>query len=79
MIENTVSQVTVEVTETTTYSFPDYPNAKCSAHGDPLCTRCARNPSTCAPDDDGDERHGSGCGVYSSTGMHWDTCPNRIR
>jgi len=65
--------VQVRVTETTTYEFPNYPEAKCSAHGDPLCTRCARNPSSCV----GGEF--AGCGTYSATGMHWDTCPNRIR
>ena len=63
--------VEVTVTETVTYAFPD-PGAKCSAHGQELCLSCARNPGNCVDD------HG-GCGMWSSTGMHWDTCPNRIR
>lgn len=70
------TSTTVQVIETTTtvYDFPNYPEAKCPAHGDPLCTRCARNPSSCAGDDEM-----AGCGTYAASGMHWDTCPNRIR
>lgn len=48
--------------------------AKCTAHGTERCERCHRNPSTCAKDG-----RSSGCSVYAETGMHWDTCPNRIR
>ncbi len=72
MDEQTSRQVEVHVIERNVYKFPDS-TAKCSAHGQKLCIDCARNPSTCARDDN------SGCGMYSSTGMHWDTCPNRIR
>lgn len=52
--------------------FPD-PNATCPAHGARYCRRCHRNPSTC------DDSYDMGCGYWSETGMHWDTCPNRIR
>lgn len=51
--------------------FPD-PEAKCSAHGDRMCGQCAQNPSTCAEPD-------GQCGTWLTTGMHWDTCPNRVR
>jgi hypothetical protein len=51
--------------------FPD-PEAKCSAHGDRMCGQCAQNPSTCAEPD-------GPCGTWLSRGMHWDTCPNRVR
>jgi hypothetical protein len=52
--------------------FPD-PDARCPAHGDPRCALCHRNPSTCA-----DPEYVE-CGTWSRTGMHWDTCPNRVR
>lgn len=68
--------VKVEVTETTTYEFPNYPDSKCPAHGDPLCVACARNPSYCTEMQNAGQ---GGCGFYSTSGMHWDTCPNRIR
>src|SRR5688500_15585567 len=44
---------------------------KCVAHGTPLCVHCARNPGSCVKPD-------GGCSMWSETGMHWDTCPNRI-
>jgi hypothetical protein len=50
--------------------FPD-PKARCSAHGTTYCLACHRNPSgprTCGQ-----------CYSYDSTGMHGDTCANRIR
>jgi hypothetical protein len=50
--------------------FPD-PSATCSAHGTRYCLTCHRNPSggrTCGQ-----------CYVYDSTGMHGDSCANRIR
>ncbi|MFI5687859.1 hypothetical protein [Streptomyces sp. NPDC051636] len=52
--------------------FPD-PTAKCPAHGDHQCAACHRNPSSC------NDRDYVECGYWSSTGMHWDTCSNRIR
>lgn len=52
--------------------FPD-PTAKCPAHGDKQCAHCHRNPSSCA------DREYVECGFWSATGMHWDTCSNRIR
>lgn len=51
--------------------WPD-PHARCPAHGDRFCESCHRNPGDCA-DADGS------CSYWSATGMHWDTCPNRIR
>lgn len=51
--------------------FPD-PTAVCPAHGSQQCTLCHRNPGSCAND------YGA-CGFWLSTGMHWDTCPNRMR
>ncbi|MBO2461596.1 hypothetical protein [Actinomadura violacea] len=50
--------------------FPD-PHATCPAHGDRYCQSCHANPGTCA---DGGE-----CSYWAATGMHWDTCANRIR
>lgn len=42
---------------------------RCSAHGNEKCEACSQNPdpSRCQ------------CGMFESTGMHWDTCPGRIR
>ncbi len=42
---------------------------KCPAHGKEKCPACSQNPdpSKCQ------------CGYIESTGMHWDTCPGRIR
>jgi hypothetical protein len=51
--------------------FPD-PEATCPAHGSRFCAHCARNPSDCAGAD-------GSCGYWFKTGMHWDTCPNRVR
>lgn len=50
--------------------FPD-PTAECAAHGIRYCLACHRAPSTHTKCHE--------CGVYESTGMHWDTCNNRIR
>lgn len=51
--------------------FPD-PDAQCSAHGEWKCAHCHRNPASCID--------GAGeCGMWAPTGMHWDTCPNRVR
>ena len=46
--------------------------AECVAHGRTACEACSRNPSTCV------DGYGE-CSVYARTGMHWDTCANRIR
>lgn len=69
-METTRTEVTVRVIHE--YTFPAYPDAKCSAHGDNACWRCARNPASCASET-------GSCSTYATTGMHWDTCPNRIR
>lgn len=50
--------------------FPE-PAAKCVAHGDEECLYCHRNPSDCA--------NGGNCSTWARTGMHWDTCANRVR
>lgn len=70
--ETISSKVQVVQTVTTVYEFPDYPNSRCAAHGDALCVSCARNPGSCVSEM-------GGCSIYSVSGMHWDTCPNRIR
>lgn len=44
----------------------------CSAHGEMACDLCSLNPGSCATDS-------WQCTTYRETGMHWDTCPNRIR
>jgi len=49
--------------------------AKCVAHGKKVCSLCTLNPSTCGSGQAGIQ---VGCGTYASTGMHWDTCPNRV-
>ncbi|MFF9205123.1 hypothetical protein ACF1AE_25545 [Streptomyces sp. NPDC014986] len=51
--------------------FPE-PGARCSAHGTHQCALCHRNPGSCAGDL-------GGCTTWSLEGMHWDTCPNRIK
>jgi hypothetical protein len=50
--------------------FPEA-GAKCVAHGDEECLYCHRNPADCA--------NGGNCGRWIRTGMHWDTCANRVR
>jgi hypothetical protein len=50
--------------------FPD-PQARCSAHGASYCLACHRNPSS--------PRRCGQCYSYDGTGMHGDTCANRIR
>lgn len=69
------TDIVVTVVEKTSYRFPDA-SARCTAHGRNLCVSCARNPGDCAQ---GYNKQGSGCSVYEDTGMHWDTCPNRLR
>jgi hypothetical protein len=46
---------------------PGQPQPRCSAHGDVACDLCSLN-GPCTE-----------CFAYAETGMHWDTCPNRIR
>ena len=71
-METVKTEVVVVVRQVSEYTFPGYPDAKCSAHGDNACWRCARNPGNCVAET-------GSCSMYSETGMHWDTCPNRIR
>jgi hypothetical protein len=47
---------------------------RCVAHGNEACADCSRIRTI---DFDGGEcRH---CSTYGTDGMHWDTCPGRIR
>jgi hypothetical protein len=48
------------------------PQHRCTAHGEQACGLCTLNPSTCNTPGE------VGCATYSETGMHWDTCPNRV-
>ncbi|GGV34092.1 hypothetical protein GCM10010182_67430 [Actinomadura cremea] len=50
--------------------FPD-PTAQCVAHANRYCLACHRGSPH--------RRRCNECGVYETTGMHWDTCNNRIR
>ncbi len=43
---------------------------RCSAHGAIKCEWCSRNGGRQTCDE---------CIAYEATGMHWDTCPNRVR
>lgn len=47
------------------------PGAQCSAHGQEQCKYCHRHPDNCA--------QGGNCGTWVTSGMHWDTCANRVR
>lgn len=71
-----MDKIEVSVVHRVTYTFPSL-EERCSAHGQSLCVLCARNPGSCA---DGGESVGAarGCGMWAATGMHWDTCPNRM-
>lgn len=46
-------------------------DAHCVAHGDKQCLYCHRNPADCA--------RGGNCSTWRATGMHWDSCANRVR
>jgi len=48
---------------------------RCVAHGSPRCADCSRI-TLAGLTDDGDCR---GCGTWGTDGVHWDTCPERIR
>lgn len=70
-----MDKIEVHVVHRVTYTFPSL-EARCSAHGQSLCVLCARNPGSCGQSTaDGAV---AGCGMWVETGMHWDTCPNRI-
>lgn len=47
---------------------------RCTHHGVEACPACSTNPGSCGDPDAAQ----AGCGYYAATGMHWDTCPNRI-
>lgn len=70
-----MDKIEVHVVHRVTYTFPSL-EERCSAHGQSLCVLCARNPGDCDPNHGGS---GQSCGVWAETGMHGDTCPNRIR
>lgn len=50
--------------------FPER-GATCVAHGDEECLYCHRNPADCA--------NSGNCSRWARTGMHWDSCANRVR
>lgn len=52
----------------------DVLDPNCVAHGNNSCWQCSLNPSTCAQPGET-----PGCGEYAVTGMHWDSCPNRVQ
>jgi hypothetical protein len=54
---------------TSTAPPDDWYEVKCPAHGKETCEACSQpgELSRCC------------CGYFESTGMHWDTCPARIR
>lgn len=68
------SESEIEAMQAALRAFASATPPRCPAHGDPACALCSR----IAEDDleDGSCRH---CGYYAGTGMHWDTCPGRIR
>lgn len=47
----------------------DCAEPRCPAHGKSRCPACSQNP---VPEN-------CQCGYFASTGMHWDTCPGRVR
>src|SRR5688572_22587280 len=53
---------------------PDPGRLRCVHHGVEACTACSANPASCGDPD----AVQVGCGHYAATGMHWDTCPNRV-
>jgi hypothetical protein len=48
---------------------------RCPAHGDARCTDCARISAEYLIDGQACRS----CDYFAATGMHWDTCPGRIR
>ncbi len=50
------------------------PAPRCVHHGVEACPACSANPGSCGDPD----AVQVGCGHYAATGMHWDTCPNRV-
>lgn len=52
----------------------DVLDPNCVAHGNNSCWQCSLNPSTCTQPGET-----PGCGEYAVTGMHWDSCPNRVQ
>lgn len=57
------------------FANPTPPKPRCVAHGEAECSDCSRITSDYLTDDGGCK----GCGAWGSDGMHWDTCPGRIR
>lgn len=55
--------------------FADPKPPTCSAHGEAACAECSRITPKYLTADGGC----TSCGVYEVTGMHWDTCPGRIK
>jgi hypothetical protein len=64
----------VDVVQAALREFADPKPPRCVAHGNEACADCSRIRTI---DFDGGEcRH---CSTYGTDGMHWDTCPGRIR
>lgn len=69
-IKNVIHQLAAAAL--TMHPGPKREQPTCSAHGETDCEWCSLNSADCI--------NGYGqCSYYSETGMHWDTCPNRIR
>lgn len=69
-VKDVVAALAIEAIRHRAYGDPVM--AKCPAHGDTDCDLCSLNPADCASPE-------GPCSFYRDTGMHWDTCPNRIR
>lgn len=52
---------------------------RCPAHGKAMCQTCSRIAVYHISKDVGEPPQCDSCEYWGETGMHWDTCPNRIR
>jgi hypothetical protein len=57
------------------FADPKPPTPRCVAHGNEACPDCSRITGQHLAADG----ECSGCGSYGDTGMHWDTCPGRVK
>lgn len=55
--------------------FPERSTASCSAHGTVACEGCSRSRRASSVDENDNCRE---CASYKRTGMHYDSCPERI-
>jgi hypothetical protein len=70
--EHTVKDLIYAVANEACLQYQEGEPARCAAHGEANCDLCSLNPADCS-------EPGGQCEVYRTTGMHGDTCPNRIR